>query len=98
MSEELQLAPQQQVSLFANALGADAETSSDDTRHPLVAHMGFAPVSRDALQARSGLELEGAVGRLPGGLFQRLACALLGENTNACAIYKRKKHVYWPHV
>jgi DNA processing protein len=47
--------------------------------------MGYAPVSLDALQARCGLdtanlqaqlltlELDGAVGRLPGGLFQRLA-------------------------
>ena len=47
--------------------------------------MGYEPVSRDALQARCGLdtaslqaqlltlELDGAVGRLPGGLFQRLA-------------------------
>jgi DNA processing protein len=85
--EELQLAPQQQVNLFANALGADEETSTDDTDHPLLTHMGFAPVSLDALQARCGLdtaalqaqlltlELDGAVGRLPGGLFQRLATA-----------------------
>jgi DNA processing protein len=85
--EELQLAPQQQVNLFADALGADEETSTDDTDHPLLAHMGFAPVSLDALQARSGLdtaalqaqlltlELDSAVGRLPGGLFQRLATA-----------------------
>jgi len=47
--------------------------------------MGFAPVSLDALHARSGLdtanlqaqllslELEGMLARLPGGLFQRLA-------------------------
>lgn len=85
--EELQLAPQQQVNLFANALGADEETSTDDADHPLLTHMGFAPVSLDALQARCGLdtaalqaqlltlELDGAVGRLPGGLFQRLATA-----------------------
>ncbi len=85
--EELQLAPQQQVNLFANALGSDEATSTDDTDHPLLAHMGFAPVSLDALQARCGLdtaalqaqlltlELDGAVGRLPGGLFQRLASA-----------------------
>ena len=82
--EELQLAPQQQVNLFADALGTSEETSTDDTDHPLLAHMGYAPVSLDALQARCGLdtatlqaqlltlELEGAVGRLPGGLFQRL--------------------------
>ena len=85
--EELQLAPQQQVNLFADALGADDDATGDDTDHPLLAHMGYAPVSLDALQARCGLdtatlqaqlltlELDGAVGRLPGGLFQRLASA-----------------------
>ena len=82
--EELQLAPQQQVNLFADALGTDDDTSNDDADHPLLTHMGYAPVSLDALQARSGLdtatlqaqlltlELDGAVGRLPGGLFQRV--------------------------
>ena len=47
--------------------------------------LGADPVSLDALQARTGLdtptlqarlltlELDGRVGRLPGGLFQRLA-------------------------
>jgi DNA processing protein len=85
--EELQLSPQQQVNLFADALGSEEEACTDDTDHPLLVHMGFAPVSLDALQARSGLdtatlqaqlltlELDGAVGRLPGGLFQRLASA-----------------------
>jgi DNA processing protein len=85
--EELQLAPQQQVNLFADALdGADHASPSGD-EHPLLTHMGFAPVSLDALQARCGLdtatlqaqlltlELDGAVGRLAGGLFQRLATA-----------------------
>ena len=85
--EELQLSPQQQVNLFSEALdGADDVGSSAD-EHPLLTHMGFTPVSLDALQARSGLdtatlqaqlltlELDGAVGRLPGGLFQRLATA-----------------------
>ncbi|WP_137895261.1 DNA-processing protein DprA [Ramlibacter sp. 2FC] len=59
-------------------------TGADD---PLLTLMGHDPVSLDALQARSGLdtptlqtrlltlELDGAVGRLPGGLFQRLASA-----------------------
>lgn len=87
--EELQLAPQQQVNLFGDALsqtndGDDAH-SPNPTEHPLLAHMGYAPVSLDALQARCGLdtaslqaqlltlELDGPVGRLPGGLFQRLA-------------------------
>ena len=85
--EELQLAPQQQVNLFADALDTSNHASTDDTDHPLLAHMGFTPVSLDALQARCGLdtaalqaqlltlELDGAVGRLPGGLFQRLASA-----------------------
>ena len=85
--EELQLAPQQQVNLFAEALEGDDDADSSDDQHPLLNHMGFAPVSLDALQARCGLdtatlqaqlltlELDGAVGRLPGGLFQRLATA-----------------------
>jgi DNA processing protein len=49
--------------------------------------MGFDPVGLDALQARCGLdtaslqtqlltlELAGRIGRLPGGLFQRVAKA-----------------------
>jgi DNA processing protein len=85
--EELQLTPQQQANLFADALAADDSVPSDDTEHPLLSHMGYAPVSLDALQARCGLdtaalqaqlltlELDGAVGRLPGGLFQRLGAA-----------------------
>jgi DNA processing protein len=83
--EELQLAPQQQVNLFADALDSESDTPPSNDEHPLLAHMGFAPVSLDALQARCvldtatlqaqllTLELDGAVGRLPGGLFQRLA-------------------------
>ncbi len=83
--EELQLAPQQQVNLFGDALTTDDHTPGDDNEHPLLTHMGYAPVSLDALQARCGLEtaalqaqlltleLDGVVGRLPGGLFQRLA-------------------------
>jgi DNA processing protein len=85
--EELQLAPQQQVNLFAEALEGEADVDSSGDEHPLLVHMGFVPVSLDALQARCGLdtatlqaqlltlELDGAVGRLPGGLFQRLATA-----------------------
>jgi DNA processing protein len=85
--EELQLAPQQQVNLFADALDIEVVAPSSGDEHPLLTHMGFAPVSLDALQARCGidtaslqaqlltLELDGAVGRLPGGLFQRLARA-----------------------
>ena len=61
--------------------------SASRTVPALLVHMGFDPVSLDALQARCGLdtaslqaqlltlELDGTVGRLPGGLFQRLARA-----------------------
>jgi DNA processing protein len=83
--EELQLAPQQQVRLFAEVLHTDDKEDNDEPA--LLTHMGFDPVSLDALQARCGLdtaslqaqlltlELDGSVGRLPGGLFQRLARA-----------------------
>jgi DNA processing protein len=83
--EELQLAPQQQVSMFAEALDGADDVGSPADEHPLLTHMDFAPVGLDALQARCGLdtatlqaqlltlELDGVVGRLPGGLFQRLA-------------------------
>ena len=85
--EELQLAPLQQVNLFAEALEGEDDAGSSGDEHPLLVHMGFVPVNLDALQARCGLdtatlqaqlltlELDGAVGRLPGGLFQRLATA-----------------------
>jgi len=85
--EELQLAPPPQAALFADALDGENGHATPDTAHPLLTHMGFAPVSLDALQARCGLdtamlqaqlltlELDGAVGRLPGGLFQRLVAA-----------------------
>ncbi|MEY4727272.1 MAG: hypothetical protein RLZ36_1899 [Pseudomonadota bacterium] len=85
--EELQLAPPSQATLFANALDSENDHAAHDAAHRLLTHMGFAPVSLDALQARCGLdtamlqaqlltlELDGAVGRLPGGLFQRLAAA-----------------------
>lgn len=63
-------------------LPQDAE--GDDS---LLEALGFDPVSLDALQARTGLdigrlqallmalELDGKIGRLPGGLFQRIAQA-----------------------
>ncbi|MDO9360377.1 MAG: DNA-processing protein DprA [Polaromonas sp.] len=63
--------------------GADDEAPIDES--PLLRAMGFEPVSLDALQARTGLatpdlqgqllelEMEDAVARLPGGLFQRIA-------------------------
>ncbi|MDD2712989.1 MAG: DNA-protecting protein DprA, partial [Simplicispira sp.] len=59
----------------------------DEPETPLLQALGYDPVGLDALQARTGLstamlqvqllelELEGAVARLPGGLFQRLARA-----------------------
>ncbi len=64
-----------------------AEPTDDPLVDPegLLRAMGFDPVSLDALQARTGLdtatlqarllelELQDAVGRLPGGLLQRLA-------------------------
>ncbi len=63
------------------------EPTGCETTHPLLDTMGFDPIGLDALQARSGLdtaslqvqllelELSGMVGRLPGGLFQRMALA-----------------------
>lgn len=59
----------------------------DTSISPLLEALGFDPLGLDALQARTGLpidmlqarllelELEGRVGRLPGGLFQRIARA-----------------------
>ena len=78
--EELQL--QEQTLLF------DESPPDNATTEPtLLGHMGYGPVSLDALQARCGiataslqaqlltLELDGLIGRLPGGLFQRLGQA-----------------------
>lgn len=82
--EELQLTAPRQVRLFADAAEADVEPSADCVESRLLSQMGFDPVSLDALQTRSGLstatlqadllalELSGQVGRLAGGLFQRL--------------------------
>lgn len=65
---------------------AESETTGANAS-PLLSAMGFEPVSFDALQARCGLdtaslqarllelELDGSVGRLPGGLFQRMGQA-----------------------
>jgi len=87
--EELHLMAHQQSLWLASALG-DANSNSlqaNQADSALLAHLGYAPVSLDAIQARCGLdtatlqaqlltlELDGAVGRLPGGLFQRLATA-----------------------
>jgi DNA processing protein len=63
---------------------APAQAPSEDV---LLQHMGHDPVSLDALQARCGwptaqlqaqlleLELMGQLGRMPGGLFQRIGAA-----------------------
>jgi DNA processing protein len=88
--EELQLAPAQQIQLFSHtpdSVTSDLGAEPAAPEHLVLVHMGYAPVSLDALQARSGLdtstlqaqlltlELDGHVGRLAGGLFQRLASA-----------------------
>ncbi len=63
------------------------ETCQNDTEGPLLKALGYDPIGLDALLARTGLdaarlqaqllalELDGAVARLPGGLFQRQATA-----------------------
>ena len=68
-------------------LHPSTESGSEDAETSLLRALGFEPVSLDALLARTGLdtanlqaqlmqlELQGQVGRLPGGLFQRIASA-----------------------
>ena len=68
-------------------LALATETASSETEEGLLSAMGHDPVGLDALQARCGwptaqlqaqlleLELMGQVGRLPGGLFQRIGAA-----------------------
>jgi DNA processing protein len=68
----------------AEAGGASAASAGED---PILASMGYDPVSQEALSARTGwgpaelgarlleLELMGQVARLPGQLFQRLGLA-----------------------
>ena len=81
--EELRMPdPFTQVPLAMAA--ASADTANEDE---LLSLMGYDPVGLDALQARCGwptaqlqaqlleLELMGQVGRLPGGLFQRIGLA-----------------------
>lgn len=63
------------------------EDDSNSIQDPLLVAMGFEPIGLDALQDRTGLdtaslmarllelELDGAVGRLPGGRVQRLNAA-----------------------
>ena len=83
--EELRM-PTAALAPVANKPGEQAATPDSDNA-ALLAALGADPVGFDALQARTGLptdvlqarllelELEGRVGRLPGGLFQRLARA-----------------------
>jgi DNA processing protein len=87
--EELKLPDlQAQGTLALQASPADDDTGSgSDPEEVLLRAMGHDPVSLDALQARCGwptaqlqaqlleLELMGQVGRLPGGLFQRIGAA-----------------------
>ncbi|WP_066273630.1 DNA-processing protein DprA [Hydrogenophaga palleronii] len=77
--EDLRLSPP-----VATSLQGDLPLHDEDA-HSLLRAMGHDPVSLDVLQARTGLptahlqaqllelELSGEVGRLPGGLLQRLA-------------------------
>ena len=77
------------IGIAINSIATDATSTSandpNDAETGLLESIGGDPVSLDALQARTGLdtatlqaqlltlELDGRVGRLPGGLFQRLA-------------------------
>jgi len=68
----------------AVSAAAMASAEAPDADDPLLAALGFDPVTLDALVARTGsstaelsvrlldLELDGQVARLPGQLFQRL--------------------------
>lgn len=73
---------------FRTPTGPSSEVPANEEpsdEEGLLACMGYDPVGLDALQARCGLdtaslqtqlltlELEGLVGRLPGGMFQRMA-------------------------
>ncbi len=83
--EELRLpAPDAQQALDLPAPTQEDAPSAHDPERALLRAMGHDPVGLDALQARCGwptaqlqaqlleLELMGQVGRLPGGLFQRV--------------------------
>lgn len=81
--EELRLAPRAQPSLAPTAAPVPAPAETD----PVLQALGFDPLPLDVLAARTGMdvatlqarllehELAGAVARLPGGLFQRVAAA-----------------------
>ena len=86
--EELSLpTPGAQQALDLPAPPQEDAPTGHDTERALLRAMGHDPVGLDALQARCGwptaqlqaqlleLELMGQVGRLPGGLFQRLGSA-----------------------
>jgi DNA processing protein len=89
--EELQLPSHAQAQSTAQDQSVldlrDADPALLDDETALLEAMGHDPVSLDALQARCGwptaqlqgqlleLELMGQVGRLPGGLFQRIGSA-----------------------
>lgn len=85
--EELNLSPSGLGSALCPAGSTEPALRQPDAQSPLLAALGFDPVSLDALQARCGLdtahlqaqllelELDGQVARLPGGLFQRVAAA-----------------------
>jgi DNA processing protein len=85
--EELRLPDpfrQMPLALDSTADGETLVTLADESEDALLSALGHDPVSLDALQARCGwstaqlqaqlleLELLGQVGRLPGGLFQRV--------------------------
>jgi DNA processing protein len=86
--EELRLPVEKAHGTLALQLSSDDDTPHEDkSEDALLRAMGHDPVSLDALQARCGwptadlqaqlleLELMGQVGRLPGGLFQRIGSA-----------------------
>jgi DNA processing protein len=86
--EELRLpAPVAQQALDLQAPTQEDAPTGQDPERELLRALGHDPVGLDALQARCGwptaqlqaqlleLELMGQVGRLPGGLFQRLGSA-----------------------
>lgn len=85
--EELQTDPPSENasnSIAAHADDTDAN-AEEESENSLLQALGFDPVGLDALLARTGLdtptlqvrllelELQGQLGRLPGGLFQRVA-------------------------
>jgi DNA processing protein len=85
--EELHLAPASGNDTSNGSGSGTDDAQQSGPQGALLAALGFDPVSLDALQARCGLptdqlqaqllelELDGALARLPGGLFQRLAAA-----------------------